>query len=595
MFILSDIGYLAAARIQDDSFYYLQPAWMFKETGQFTFDGETPTYGFQPLWMVLLTMLSYLTLDKITFVRAALVLGALFYCATGFLLYGLSRRWAEGWRALIAPILWLINPPLIAIYTTGKENALFAFLLIASLLFTYRLLHQRYRPWTYVLYGGLCGLLILSRINGVIAVALLIPAAAVFSSTHSTRRERLWQLTLISCGLGVILLPWLVYSASTLGSLLPNSGARKLIGAKAALALYLNGTIPPLRLDWLASFLSPEERLFLQTPDQLVLPSASLITEFLMRYIPNVSIGFWRNMLVVGLPESRRDFVLLPYTLIIVTGLLTSFAYGWILQTKALLSNPTRFVTTLRSHMPLVILFLFAFVNALMNGLLLPGYLYWGSWYAVPETLTCVLAASCAGVLAFNTLLNAHFWQRRGSAIGNWLPMRRMIPAIGMMVGLLLLGPPIYSLYRQTSPRSFVSTAEYQHEAWEAHLWINQHIPAGTKIGSWSSGILGYFADGPVVVNLDGLANSPAYVDTVYLNYALFYRGLTQRNELWAYIQAKRIEYIADADFEVNLGKKPFFRVIPVENYRIVYQGSHLLDWGEQEGPRRFVIIRLRY
>src|SRR5919108_5553721 len=72
-FILSDFRYLALTRVQDDSFYYLQPAWMFKETGQFTFDGETPTYGFQPLWMLLLTGLSFFAADKVAFLREALV------------------------------------------------------------------------------------------------------------------------------------------------------------------------------------------------------------------------------------------------------------------------------------------------------------------------------------------------------------------------------------------------------------------------------------------------------------------------------------------------------------------------------------------
>ena len=36
----SDYRFLATNWIQDDSFYYLQPAWLFKDTGRFTFDGQ---------------------------------------------------------------------------------------------------------------------------------------------------------------------------------------------------------------------------------------------------------------------------------------------------------------------------------------------------------------------------------------------------------------------------------------------------------------------------------------------------------------------------------------------------------------------------
>ena len=45
----SDIDSLAIS-IQDDSYYYLLPAFNLKTYGFFTFDGEHETYGFQPLY-----------------------------------------------------------------------------------------------------------------------------------------------------------------------------------------------------------------------------------------------------------------------------------------------------------------------------------------------------------------------------------------------------------------------------------------------------------------------------------------------------------------------------------------------------------------
>lgn len=573
--ILSDFRYLAVTRIQDDSFYYLQPAWMFKETGHFTFDGQTPTYGFQPLWMLLLAGLSYFTADKVTFVRASLVLGAFFYCATGFLLYRLSRRWTAGWRTLIAPALWLINPALISIYTTGKENALYAFLLVAVILCTYRMLERTNRAVAHVLYGGLCGLLILSRVNSLVAAALLILATFIFTHAREQRERRL-QIVLTMVGLGVVLLPWIAYSGMALGSIFPNSGTQKLIGAKAALMLYLSQLLPFLPLKWLTVFLSPDERLFLQAPDQLALPSISSALSYLLLYIPRISIGSWVDKMIASLRQSRLDLLLLPYT-IVFFGLIASFSYGLFVQIRKLKSRSTMVITTLRSHIPVVILFLFALINASANSLLLPNHIYYATWYAVPETLSCVLLAAYAGTLAF----------------GPTLPARtRYIVAIAALV---LVSSPISSLYRDLSPQPYRREGASLPEVWEAHFWIDQHLPVGARIGAMSSGLLGYVTDDRVVVNLDGLANSPDYVTTVWRQHMLYSRGLAPHDALWDYIRAKGIQYLANPEWDATLGKQPFLGTVPVDNYDIVYRGSNLIDWGEAEGPRRFVIVRLRY
>ena len=68
--LFTDIQILATTWIQDDSFYYWQAAWMFKDVGFFTFDGLNSTYGFQPLWTLILTALAYPSPDKVSFLRA---------------------------------------------------------------------------------------------------------------------------------------------------------------------------------------------------------------------------------------------------------------------------------------------------------------------------------------------------------------------------------------------------------------------------------------------------------------------------------------------------------------------------------------------
>lgn len=74
-FIQSDFLALAVS-IPDDAFYYLLPAWHFPTHGYFTFDGLHKTYGFQPLYMLLLTGLSTLLPSIEAVLRAGLCVNA---------------------------------------------------------------------------------------------------------------------------------------------------------------------------------------------------------------------------------------------------------------------------------------------------------------------------------------------------------------------------------------------------------------------------------------------------------------------------------------------------------------------------------------
>src|SRR4030067_294918 len=90
-------GELALDRLEDDSFYYLQPAWDFAARRFFTFDGENPTYGFQPLWMLALTFQAAFVPDKIAFLRAAVGLGGLLFSVTGVGLFLPTPRCTGAW------------------------------------------------------------------------------------------------------------------------------------------------------------------------------------------------------------------------------------------------------------------------------------------------------------------------------------------------------------------------------------------------------------------------------------------------------------------------------------------------------------------
>src|SRR5262245_41273439 len=130
-----------AASIQDDSFYYIVPAHHFPVTWFFSFDGHTQTYGFQPLYMLVLSGLASAIRDLPGLLRAALLLNVTLYCATALLLFCIvakcRRRARPGWRAaaaLIGAHLFLCNIGVFLTNITAKENALAGFLLACGVL-----------------------------------------------------------------------------------------------------------------------------------------------------------------------------------------------------------------------------------------------------------------------------------------------------------------------------------------------------------------------------------------------------------------------------------------------------------------------------
>jgi 4-amino-4-deoxy-L-arabinose transferase-like glycosyltransferase len=555
----------------DDTFYYLQPARLFRLTGMFTFDGMHVTYGFQPLWMLILTCLARLTSDKVVFVRLAMLAGSLLYCSTAFLLHNLSRRWFSGLKALVAPAIWLFNRDLLSIYITGKENALYAFLLMLVLLLMYRISERNRSPKLFFSVGLVCGLLILSRVNSIIFVTLLL--FWILFSTQGGWRVKVTGLGMIMAGILVVLLPWTIYAEKEFGGLIPSSGERKLIGAWAALLHYASGTFSS-GFDWLSRFLPSGEQQFLAAADKLPQPSLASIAFFLVFYLPAFTVGF-------GIPDIAKPAYLAHPYLVLFSVSLLALALALFVGRRLNSSKEFRvggaFGSLLREEAPVCILLIFGVMNTAVNGFLLPTFLYWGKWYAVPETLSCVVVLSLTLVALY------------GAAFRNFSTHARRITGSG----LLVLGA--FVLFFTLQPRDFSPENEYQHDAWEARGWMDKNLPKGTKVGSWSAGALGYFSDSAVVINLDGLANSPGFVDTVVRKSLLFELGLSKENVMWNYIKQNRIEYLADADFDSSLGTAPFLNIVPPENTTIVYKSSNLLDWHEARGPRRFVILRLSY
>lgn len=215
--------------VEDDTYYYLQPAWYFRQLGFYTFDGVGKMYGFQPLWMVIVTALSYVCSDKEVFLRATLLLATVFYIASGIVLYRLVRtQKRELGSAVAVGVFWFLNPWLAEVLTRGKENALQAFLLLVATSLVDSLLKSESKASATRLVGlgAVTGLLFLARINSILFPALF----GVGYLIASRRRLPAALRDLVFCAIGFVVasVPWLLYAQLEFGTAFPLSGAAKL-------------------------------------------------------------------------------------------------------------------------------------------------------------------------------------------------------------------------------------------------------------------------------------------------------------------------------------------------------------------------------
>jgi hypothetical protein len=223
---LAKNGYL-----YDDSFYAFQIARNIAEGRGATFDGVTPTNGFQPLYVFLLVpAYKLLGPDRIAPIYFALTLLALMTAATSLLLFLIVRRYTYDGVALFAAMIWAFSPVVVRQSANGLETALALFLFASSVY--YYLDRVRSNPQTratqFVKLGLLLGLAVLARVDQMI----LVLAMALDYLLLIRRRGRSGETRGALRGFGIaaavvfaLCLPWAVYGIVAVGSPVPESGA----------------------------------------------------------------------------------------------------------------------------------------------------------------------------------------------------------------------------------------------------------------------------------------------------------------------------------------------------------------------------------
>lgn len=229
-----------AANLQDDSFYYLLPAFRaWQNGGVLTFDGEHPMFGVQPAFALLLTLLAGCCDGRETFFRAALVMAHMLYAATALLLGACVReRLAATGNRLrasiagdLACVVLALDIPVLFGFTTLKENVLYAPLLLLAWRSAGRLTAGSGDGARGGRFG--CGVLL-----GLGVATRLTPGSLLLAGALAwiAARGRWRRSIVVAAGGAAAMAPFALYGLLTVGRALPTSGTIKMAAFGRALA-----------------------------------------------------------------------------------------------------------------------------------------------------------------------------------------------------------------------------------------------------------------------------------------------------------------------------------------------------------------------
>ncbi len=435
---------LVAMFAGDDMFYYLQIARNIARGQGSTFDGITPTNGYHPIYMLLVTGLFKVFPGKSPgfYAQASLTLLSVAGVVTGLLLFVVGRRLFNSKVALLMAGLWLLNPYIMGTVHIGVEVGLATLMFAVSLLFYLRWTErwserQPLQRETYLL-GIFLGLTCLCRTDSMFFAFCV--GLAILSSLWRLPHTQKWWLHFVTfvAGGATVIFPWFAWNLWKFGSIVQDS-ARALTSLKHKLFMQTYGLSGVIQRKWTATF------------------------------------PHW--------VEKLSDILCLPMTWLTLV-LLLGLVWG-VLRT---VSGASEEGETTRS-LPQKVLLL-ALVGALgMHLCFYAGYFWFmQKWYFLgPSFLVVVLS----GGLVFQLeQWVARRWGSSSASMG-------LYAGVGVVaLGLFVWGGA--NLFQT----GFYPWQKKYHDI-GMHL---KKAPKGVRFGAFNTGIYGYVMD-RTVVNLDGVVN----------------------------------------------------------------------------------------
>ena len=416
--------------VPDDSFFYLRLAQQFWHALDFTFDGIHPTYGFQPLWQLLLVVLQPFCGGPLSFFHGVLALCALLHGAIGWQLWRLAATALGTAGGVTAALAWGLNPAAMVWCWGLKENALYALLLLVALRGAHTMVTAgEPRRGLALRLGAVLGAIVLTRANAV-PVALGILVCTVLAVGCATPlRVRLRGALAALAAAAMLAAPWYLFAWGHFGTALPTSGTWKMFIVRGQVEL--GWGVP-----WLGA--GHFARAFSEWPANLELLFAR---EFgwVRGLVCALAVLWVLSLLFVGRAAAR-----LP-------------AAGWWLVTSVLV---------------------LALGASFADQLLLPSYLDYADWYAVAPFVGMPLLVGLLGSPLGRTLVR----------------VPTALVAVAVLVGCVLLVPGERSLHHFRIERGLLEQPPRQMQLLEMGLWAGRHLPADARIGIWDPGIVSYFS-----------------------------------------------------------------------------------------------------
>jgi hypothetical protein len=477
----------------DDAFYYFDLARNFDAHGFWTLDGVHATNGVQPLWALLLTLLfSALRRvgvgDSVTLARAAVGLAAILHVGSGVLLFRLLERRISLVAAVGAVGALLLPLGIVWNRTGGLENALYAFLLSATIAHAAGAWRSSPRLRASALLGVLLGVTTLARLNAaLLGVALALVHLWDWRAEPKRGARDIGVVGVVAL---LVVAPYLIFNIATTGHLLPLSGAAKALGVKQTIAIEGAGSL----VSW---------------PHAVyVLAQATRLRYFLCSRLAD---GLWPLGTRLAFPGDGAPFWQLVLPLLLI---LAALGYG------GRHAGPWRALAVHgRGLRPL---YLFAVMNLAVSLVLYPNDV----WYAMSRWWLVELEIALAILVGVLLAGAAARWQ-------TWL--RRLPPV------LVLAALAAHGMFQVSWAGWYFWLQRELRYDWEpptspvadAATWISSHVAPDVRLGAWNAGLLAFLVPNPVE-NLDGLVNDAAFLDVL--------AGGT----LAAYIESRCIRYLVD-------------------------------------------------
>ena len=236
--------------IPDDAFYYLQIARHLAAGLGSSFDGQTTTNGYHPLWMLVVTGLAYVVHDREALLRSALAVSLLFSVATGIGIARLVARWFDDTAAWLSGAAWLLCPLSYLLARQTVEASCYSFTIVlaalaaTSFLRTTAVAHVPLASRRTALgtFGGALGLTIWARTEAIL-LALCAAGLVLHGRTQDGKAPR-WpaivgDFAVLYGTMALTVAPVVVYNLCHWGTISQDSGAMKLLWSGSVHSLTL--------------------------------------------------------------------------------------------------------------------------------------------------------------------------------------------------------------------------------------------------------------------------------------------------------------------------------------------------------------------